>query len=138
MKPIILVMLCVAAVSASVAVAAPAKKSPTPEKKVYELPKTGKNIQRQYGGWINAEAVGTRFVLKFFDPEKKPVAPDMERGFVQFRYPSKNPERAPLYLEGQTLVTPATVRPPHNFLVILTLSAAEDAGPTESHTFKYP
>jgi hypothetical protein len=109
-----------------------------PEKKVYELPKSGQNISRQKGGWINAEAVGTRLVLKFFDSEKKPVAPDVEKGLVQFRYPNKNPDRAPLYREGDSLVTPATVRPPHNFLVILTLSAAEAAEPGESYTFKYP
>ena len=111
---------------------------PAAKKKAHELPKTGLNQARPGGGWINVEAVGTRLVVKFFDKEKKPAPPDVQRGFAQFRYASKNPERAPLHLEGDALVSTATVRPPHNFIVLLSLFASESAGPTESHTFKYP
>lgn len=120
---------------------APSVKEPAKapvKKKIYELPKTGLNQPRPAGGWINVEAVGTRLIVKFYDKEKKPVAPDMIRGFAQFRYASKNPERAPLHLEGLTLASTATVRPPHNFLVLLSLFTSESAGPTESHNFKYP
>lgn len=88
---------------------------PPASKKVYELPKTGVNQPRPKDGWINVEAVGTRLIVKFYDKEKKPVAPDVTRGFAQFRYSAKNPERAPLHREGETLVSTATVRPPHNF-----------------------
>ena len=108
------------------------------KKKVYELPKTGLNQPRPRGGWINVEAVGTRLIVKFYDKEKKPVAPDVTRGFAQFRYSAKNPERAPLHVEGETLASTATVRPPHNFIVLLSLFAGESAGPVESHNFKYP
>lgn len=116
-----------------------AKKSKPPaEKKEFELPKSGKNIERQQGGWINFDGQGSRLVLKFFDKDKKPVAPDMETGLVQLRYSSKNPARAPLYREGDLLVTPGTVRPPHNFGVILGLSKADRSEPQESYTFRYP
>ena len=117
----------------------PASTSKSPaKKKVYELPKTGVSQPRPKGGWINVEAVGTRLIVKFYDKEKKPVAPDVVRGFAQFRFPAKNPERAPLNLEGETLASTATVRPPHNFLVMLSLFDRENAGPAESYNFKYP
>ena len=121
----------------------PTKKSPPTEpsspgkKKEYELPKTGKNIERQKGGWLNIEGTSTRFVVKFFDEKKKPVPPDVERGFARFNYAGKNDTRAPLNREGETLVTPATVRLPHNFLIILSLFPGE-AEAVETYTFKYP
>lgn len=111
---------------------------PPAKKPVYELPKTGLNQPRPTGGWINTEIVGTRLVLKFFDKEKKPVPPDVERGFARFKYAAKNDKKAVLGREGNTLATPATVRPPHNFLLILSLSAAGAEEAAESYTFKYP
>ena len=130
-------------VGANLAADNPPPKSPasktlsSAKKKEYELPKTGKNIPRQKDGWINVEGSGRRFVIKFFDKEKKPVAPDVERGLALFNYAAKNDTRAPLHLEGDTLVTPATVKPPHNFLITLRLFAGE-AEPAETYTFKYP
>lgn len=115
----------------------PAKPSSSAKKKEYELPKTGKNVPREKGGWLNVEGSGTRFVVKFFDKEKKPVPPDVERGFARFNYAAKNDTRAPLNREGETLVTPATVKPPHNFLVTLSLFAGE-AESAEIYTIKYP
>jgi len=115
----------------------PSKSSPSAKKKEYELPKAGKNIERQKGGWLNIEGTGTRFVVKFFDKEKKPVPPDVERGLARFNYAAKNDTRAPLNREGETLVTPATVKPPHNFLIILSLFSSE-AEPAETYTVKYP
>ena len=118
---------------------APSSSSKQPvKKKIYELPKTGLNQPRPSDGWINVEAVGTRLVIKFFDKEKKPVAPDVERGTARFKYAAKNPAHAVLNRDGLTLVTPATVRPPHNYLVILTFFKAGATEATESHTLKYP
>lgn len=137
LKALLLVLLSVTVIADEKPAPSPASKAPV-KKKVYELPKTGLNQARPKGGWINVEAVGTRLVVKFFDKEKKPAAPGVQRGFAQFRYASKNPARAPLHLEGESLVSTATVHPPHNFLVILSLFAEEGAEPTESYTFKYP
>lgn len=111
----------------------------TPQKKpVYELPKTGKNLPRGVGGWINVEMAGARLTVKFFDAEKKPVPPDITNGLVQLRYTGKSSVRAPLSREGEFFVTPNVVRPPHNFLVILTLSSAAEGGENETHAFRYP
>ncbi|WP_218938649.1 hypothetical protein [Oleiharenicola lentus] len=118
--------------------AAPEVKAKAKKEQVYELPKTGKNLQRGSAGWINVEASGTRLIVKFFDAKKKPAIPDVERGFARFQFASKNPERAPLHREGETLVSTATVRPPHNFLVILSLFRSGEAESAESYTFKYP
>lgn len=119
--------------------ATPPKSSTTaPKKEEHELPTTGVNIARKDGGWLNIEGSGTRFVVKFFDKEKKPAPPDVERGLARFNYAAKNDERAPLHRDGDTLVTPATVRPPHNFQVILSLFAGEIGEPSEVYTFKYP
>lgn len=114
------------------------KSSSVPKKKEYELPKTGVNIPRKEGGWINVEGSGTRFIVKFYDKEKKPVPPDVERGLARFNYAAKNDTRAPLHREGETLTTPATIRPPHNFQVILSLFTGEVGEPREVYTFRYP
>lgn len=141
MKPLIAVLyfaLAAFTVLAAEKSAPPSSPKPPAKKKVYELPKTGVCQPRPKGGWINVEAVSTRLIVKFYDKEKKPVAPDVVRGFAQFRFASKNPERAPLNPEGDTLASTATVRPPHNFLVMLSLFGRESAGPVESYNLKYP
>lgn len=137
LKTLLLVLLSVTVLAADNPVATTAPKAPV-KKKTYELPKTGLNQARPKDGWINVEAVGTRLVVKFFDKEKKPAPPDVQRGFAQFRYASKNSSRAPLHREGEALVSTATVRPPHNFLVLLSLFPGEGSEAAESYTFKYP
>ncbi len=39
---------------------------------------------------------------------------------------------------GDIFATPATIRPPHNYLVILSLFVGDGAEASESYTFKYP
>lgn len=124
----------------TVVAAAPAPtKAPPPAKKIaYELPKTGLNMPRSGGGWINVEATGTRLQVKFFDKLKKPVPPNVERGMAIFKYASRNPARAPLNFEGENMATPAVLRPPHNFLLILSFFAGGKSEPEETYSFKYP
>lgn len=141
MRPYRLIALVLAVTGFSMSLAAESavkKGGGANEKPVYELPKSGKNVPRESGGWFNAETVTMRLVLKFFDADKKPVPPEVIRGIARFHYPGKNDTHAPLSLDGMTLVTPATIRPPHNFLVILSLFSAETAEPEETYTFKYP
>jgi hypothetical protein len=119
----------------------PIKADKSAKTKADELPKSGVNIARQKGDWLNVEASGARFVVKFFDAEKKPVAPDVERATARFRYAAKSDvNRGVLNREGEALVSPGNVRPPHNFLVTLTLlrGEAESAAATEVYNFKYP
>ena len=129
------------ATMAAVSLGAAAQSKSADEKKVYELPTTGKNLERQNGGWINVQTAGAQMIVKFFDAEKKPVAPDVERATVRFRYAAKSEiKRTVLNREGDTLVSPGNVRPPHNFLVTLTLLRGDDvaAGATEVFNFKFP
>lgn len=131
-RHMILATLTAIAVSA----ATPARE----QEKVYELPASGKNLERQSGGWINFSISGARAVVRFFDPKKKPTAPDVSRGLAIFRYASKaNWERTAFHVEQDALVSPSNVRPPHNFRVHLTLLGAEDLQKDpEAFVFAYP
>ena len=124
----------------TVVAAAPVpSKTPQPAKKVvYELPKTGVNQPRPGGGWINVETSGTRLRVKFFDKLKKPVPPNVEKGLGIFKYASRNPVRTPLSGDGTGMTTPAVLRPPHNFLLILSFFAEGKTEPEESYTLQYP
>ena len=81
LKALLLVLLSGPVIAVEKPASAPAAKVPVKEK-VYELPKTGLNQARPNGGWINVEPQGTRLVVKFFDKEKKPMAPDVARGLA--------------------------------------------------------
>lgn len=139
LRILLTVLLAATAVSAETPATstAPASKAPV-KKKVYELPKTGVNLKRSTEGWLNIDTAGTRLILKFYDKDKKPTPPDVSRGLAQFRYASRNPERAPLNRDGDTLTTPAKLKPPHNFLVLINLFAGEAPDPVETYSIKYP
>lgn len=123
---------------AATAPASPSTPKSTDKPPAYELPKSGVNQARPAGGWINVEAQGTRLTVRFFDMDKKPAAPDVARGLVRLKYASKNPAHTVLVREVNLLATPATIRPPHNYLVILSLFAGDGDEAAESYTFKYP
>lgn len=142
MKTLLKILSFVLLATAALAVDKPVSPTSAPKapekKKVYELPKTGVNQRRSTDGWLNLEVSGIRLIVKFYDNEKKPVPPNVDRGFAQFRYSSRNPARAPLNREGDTLATPAKLVPPHNFLVLIGLFSGDGAEPVESYTIKYP
>lgn len=106
-----------------------------------ELPKTGVNLTRHAGGWINVEVADNRFVLSFFDAEKKLVAADRPGGVVRYVYTAReNKPPAPLARseDGQKLVTPAKIRPPHVFHVHIVLRGERPEDADESYNFRYP
>ena len=106
-----------------------------------ELPKSGINLERPAGGWINVEVVGNRFVLSFFDAEKKPVPTDRPGGVVRYVYTAReNKPPAPLARseDGLKLVTPAKIRPPHTFHVHIVLRGERPEDADESYNFRYP
>ena len=106
-----------------------------------ELPKTGMNLARPAGGWINVEVADNRFVLSFFDVEKKPVAADRPGGVVRYVYTAReNKPPAPLARseDGLKLVTPAKIRPPHVFHVHIVLRGERPEDADESYNFRYP
>ncbi|MDO8540178.1 MAG: hypothetical protein Q7S40_07005 [Opitutaceae bacterium] len=107
-----------------------------------ELPKTGVNLARSTGGWLNVEVTGNHsFVVSFFDQEKKPIAADAVRGVVRFFYTAReNKPPVPLHLseDSKKLVSLAKVRPPHVFRVFLVLFGAGDLDIGETYNFRYP
>lgn len=112
-----------------------------PEETKPELPKTGVNLARPAGGWLNVEVVGNRFVLSFFDAEKKPVPADRPGGVVRYVYTAReNKPPAPLAPseDGLKLVTPARIRPPHVFRVYIVLRGERPEDADESYNFRYP
>ncbi len=121
-----------------VAAATVPTKAPTTKKLSYELPKTGVNKPRPEGGWINVETSGTRLRVKFFDKLKKPVPPNVERGMAIFKYASRNPARAPLSVDGEGMATPAVLRPPHNFVLLLSFFSGDKTEAEETYSFQYP
>ena len=88
--------------------------APGPAKGTYELPATGRNIARKGGGWINGTISNFWLVLSFYDADKKPIAPDVKHGVVQFRKPGTD-IRTSLYRKGDTLVSTDKVTPPYVF-----------------------
>lgn len=119
-----------------VAAAKPAPSEPKPE-----LPKTGVNLARAKGGWLNIEAVGHRFVVKFYDAKKKQFTPDMTRGLVRYYYTAKAihpPVPLNRAKDGRALESPNKVKPPHVFHMHVVLLAEGSDEPVESYNFRYP
>ncbi len=102
-----------------------------------KLPETGVNLAREGGGWLNIEAAENRLTLRFFDAEKVPSTPDVERGSARVVYPSREDRRVVLTREGDTLRSPATVRPPLVFRIHLSLFRESTAEP-EGFVLQYP
>ena len=106
-----------------------------------ELPKTGVTLSRPTGGWINVDVSQHRFVVSFFDANRKRVPTDRARGLVRFYYTTKE-KPLPTALnpseDGRTLVSPARVLPPHVFHVHIVLLAEGSDEPVESYNFRYP
>src|SRR6187399_942491 len=104
--------------------------TPPPKLPEFELPATGKNIPREGGGWLNIDFPGPYMLVRFFNADKQPLVPDVPRATVRFRYAAKSGvNRTVLNRDGDVLVSPGNVRPPHNFLITLTLVAGEEELP---------
>lgn len=152
MKTFILLLVVAALTAATIAVGAagaqkkipPSGSKKSEEERVYELPATGRNLDRQSGGWINVQTSGAQLIVKFYDKDKKPVPSDAARATARFRYAAKSDmERTVLNREGDALASPGNVRPPHNFFVTLTLLRDDNASGAisdviEVFNFKYP
>jgi hypothetical protein len=101
------------------------------------LPESGVNLARASGGWLNVEAADNRLTLRFFDAEKKEVAPDVTRASARIVYPAREDRRGVLNREGDLLRSPATVSPPFVFRIHLSLFR-DGASEPESFVVQYP
>jgi hypothetical protein len=89
----------------------------------------GLTIARKNGGFIGLNVVGSTYVMKFYDADKKPVDADVSRALARWQ-PSniKADLRAVLNPagDGKSLISPGLVRPPLNFTVYITLFDAQE------------
>jgi hypothetical protein len=100
-----------------------AAKKAEPKKK--EEPKIeGIVVSRGERGFMGVELVGGAFKITFYDPKKKPVAPDVARAALRWDAKYKvGQERLVLNPtgDGKSLSNPKTIRGPHNFKLYITL-----------------
>lgn len=101
------------------------------------LPESGVNLAREGGGWLNIEAAENRLTLRFFDHDKEPVEPDVERGSARVVYPAREDRRVVLNRDGEWLQSPPTVHPPWVFRIHLSLFR-EGATEPENFVVRYP
>lgn len=104
-----------------------------------ELPKTGINLARDDGGWINVLVVGNSFVVSFFNDLKMPVAADVHHGLVRYKYVAKSKDRTVLTrsADGKTLLSPQNVVAPFVFRVHLALFNEGSDDLAETYAFSY-
>jgi hypothetical protein len=90
---------------------------------------------RAGGGFLGLNIEGNALVVRFYDEEKKEIPADAARGTARWNNPQKaGQQRTVLASSGSLLRSPPTVRPPHVFVVYLSLFTAEGEV-IESHAF---
>jgi hypothetical protein len=108
--------------------AKPAKPAPAPAPAEQAAEIEGIEVARKNGGFLGVTVEGVRLVVKFYDGEKKPVAPDAARASARWDPVTKNGEvRSVLNpaSDGQSLVSTPVVQPPLVFKVYITLLTNE-------------
>ena len=82
-------------------------------------------------GFLGIQIVDSTFKLSFYDAEKKPVSPDVDRAALRWDPKYKvGEERVILNLaaDGKSLSSPKTIRPPYLFKLYITLVRDAAAG----------
>ncbi len=132
MKTFVLLTLVLLGAATGFAAAPEAKPKP-------ELPKTGMNLARDDGGWINVEVQGVSFVVSFYNARMEPVLADVHHGLVRYAYIAKSRDRSVLTLtdDGMKLTSPSDVKPPHVFRVHLALFNQDPDDLAETFAFSY-
>lgn len=101
------------------------------------LPETGVNIARAAGGWLNVEATGNRLVVKLFDARKRPAPVEGLYASARVAYPAREDRRVILNPDGDTLVSPPSIKPPLVFRIHLSLFVT-GSSEAESFVLQYP
>jgi hypothetical protein len=109
--------------------AADQKKAPGKDAKKEESAKIeGVVVPRGDKGFLGIQIINSTYKVTFYDPKKKPTAPDMGRAILRWR-PNYKPteERYVLNPGGDefSLVSPRVVRPPYVFKLYITLLKGE-------------
>ncbi|QYM78281.1 hypothetical protein K0B96_13355 [Horticoccus luteus] len=117
---------------ASLLVAAPVK----PGVKAEAPPIPGTVVARGDAGFLSLMIEGGNFVMRFYDAQRLPVAPDVGSAVLRWsvRY-QPNDERTLLTpnADNTALTSEKTIRPPHTFKLFVSLLAPEGAAPIDEH-----
>lgn len=113
-------------VLASLLMAAPVK--PAPKAEAPPIP--GTVVTRANAGFLGLTIEGGNFVMRFYDADRMPVAPDVGSAVLRWsvRY-QPNDERTLLQpnADDTALTSQKAIRPPHNFKLFVALLAPEGA-----------
>jgi hypothetical protein len=119
----LLIMLVTAGVPASAApVAATGSAGAEEEPKI-----EGQAIARAGGGWLGLKVEGGTFRLRFYDANKKPVAPDAARAVLRWKSNRRVAREVAILTpsgEPNLMTSEKSVPPPYNFRLTLVLMRA--------------
>jgi hypothetical protein len=92
--------------------------------KTDEIVLPGMVTKRPAGGYVSLDVVGTNWVLRFYDKDKTPVAPDCTRASVRWQ-PKQKPRQMTSVLtpagDGLMLKGDKVVQPPYVFKAYVSL-----------------
>jgi hypothetical protein len=120
MKRFVFLMFAGLLISGTCSFAAPAA-TPDSEK---EGTISGTPIQRPQGGWLGLELEDSSFVLTFYNAKKNPIPADKTSAILRWAvHYQPNDERTELTPTADPAVfaSPYSVKPPHTFILHLTL-----------------
>jgi hypothetical protein len=102
---------------------------------VEESPKIeGQAIARAGGGWLGLKVEGGTFRLRFYDADKKPVAPDAARAVLRWKSNRRIAREVAILTpagEPNLMTSEKSVPPPYNFRLTIVLMR-EGAGDSEA------
>jgi hypothetical protein len=100
-----------------------------------EAPKIeGQAIARVGGGWLGLKVEGGAFRLRFYDADKKPVAPDVGRAILRWKSNRRIAREVAVLTPGggpNLMASEKSVPPPYNFRLTIVLMRA-GAGDSEA------
>ena len=91
-------------------------------------------------GWLGIEIKGGSFQITFYDAKKKPVAADASSAVLRWSvHYQPNPERTELTPSGDPTVLASSyaVKPPHTFILHVTLLFEGKPDASESYTVDF-
>jgi hypothetical protein len=90
---------------------------------------SGTPIRRPQGDWLGIELKDNSFVLTFYNAKKKPIPADKTSAILRWAvHYQPNDERTELTPTADPAVfaSPYSVKPPHTFILHITLSDSKD------------
>lgn len=120
---------------ASAGFPAKAAPAPVPAGTVEEEAKIeGQAIARAGGGWLGLKVEGGTFRLRFYDANKKPVAPDAARAVLRWKSNRRIAREVAILVPGggpNMMTSEKSVPPPYNFRLTIVLMR-EGTGDSEA------